>query len=218
MRGAAHCAICRVRRAHGVAGAVGDRQRHQREQLAPVAPGVQARRTGPGRGSAHQLGAGARRASSRTRVERVADAARGAARCGRARSAARRRSPAAPSPRGRRRRPARRAFCHGWPTGIQRTSSSCSCSSAALRERDGARRAPGRSCRRTGRRSRQSARSGRDPVARAQEVGVERASGVPAPGCPVVAPGRRPAASTSGCSRCGRPTAGRTACRDRRRG
>ena len=42
----------------------------------------------------------------------------------------------APSPRGRRPAARRRAFCQGWPVGIQRSSSSASCSSAAARQRE----------------------------------------------------------------------------------
>ena len=57
-----------------------------------------------------------------------------------------------------------------------------------------------------------------DPVPRLEEFAVQlffRRAGL---GLPVVAPRQRAAAATSGSTRCGRPTAGRTACRGRRPG
>ena len=83
-----------------------------------------------------------------------------------------------------------------------------------------ARRAPGRSCRRRCRCAAAVTRGRplRRPVARPQEVAVQPRLGRARLGLPVVAPRHDAAASTSGCSRCGRPTAGRTACRGPRPG
>ena len=201
--------------AGGDAGPVGHRQRDAREQIAPVAPGVQvgvlvlpmirnqsARRRGRSSRtvssvaragarvrSARDMKRGSPAIASRTIASRCAAGVIGApsARAGRSGSSAARRAPA--------RRGARRASATG------------------------ARCAAGRRCRRTGRCAGPAGPSVRTPsirpVARPQEVaGRARFRACPRPGASRSATSP-PAASTSGCSRCARPTAGRTACRGR---